>query len=75
MADDRKNQRYPSGEDTDNIYCAFCGKSPRQVAAMIAGPGGIYICDECISICSEAMMRDLGIDTQAGYMGGSGASG
>ena len=46
----------------DDIACAFCGKRPHQVAAMISGPNGIYICDECISVCADAMMRDLGIN-------------
>ena len=45
----------------DEIACAFCGKHPDQVHAMIAGPNGIYICDECISVSAEAMMRDLGL--------------
>ena len=45
----------------DEIACAFCGKHPDQVHAMIAGPNGIYMCDECISISAEAMMRDLGL--------------
>lgn len=41
------------------IHCAFCGKTPDQVNAMISGPNGIYICDECISLSAEAMMADL----------------
>ena len=45
----------------DEIACAFCGKHPDQVHAMIAGPNGIYICDECISVSAEAMVRDLGL--------------
>ena len=45
----------------DEIACVFCGKHPDQVHAMIAGPNGIYICDECISVSAEAMMRDLGL--------------
>ncbi len=47
--------------DDQEITCAFCGKGPQQVSAMISGPNGIYICDECISICAEAMIRDMGI--------------
>ena len=43
-----------------NYHCAFCGKTPQQVNAMISGPNGIYICDECISVCADAMMRDMG---------------
>ena len=45
----------------DDISCAFCGKHPHEVAAMISGPNGIYICDERISVCADAMMRDLGL--------------
>ena len=49
----------------ENIVCAFCGKRPQDVAAMVSGPNGIYICDECISVCADAMMRDLGLNFQA----------
>src|SRR6266705_1310675 len=31
--------------------CSFCGKSQEQVQRLIAGPGGVYICDECIDLC------------------------
>ena len=58
------NERRDDGfddRDPQNIVCAFCGKHPQQVAAMISGPNGIYICDECISVCADAMMRDLGL--------------
>ncbi|MEE0416248.1 MAG: YifB family Mg chelatase-like AAA ATPase [Oscillospiraceae bacterium] len=57
MAKDRMDGFEPE----DDITCAFCGKRPGQVAAMISGPNGIYICDECISVCADAMMRDLGL--------------
>ena len=56
---DRRDDEF-EGRDAD-IACAFCGKQPHQVAAMISGPNGIYICDECISVCADAMMRDLGL--------------
>jgi ATP-dependent Clp protease ATP-binding subunit ClpX len=46
--------------NADNFKCSFCGKSGDQVNALVSGPNGIYICDECISICAEAMMRDMG---------------
>ena len=44
----------------DNLSCSFCGKDADRVNALVSGPNGIYICDECISICAEAMMRDMG---------------
>ena len=45
----------------DDIHCTFCGKTPDQVNAMISGPDGIFICDECISLSAEAMMADLNL--------------
>lgn len=48
----------PARED---ICCTFCGKTPDQVNAMISGPDGIFICDECISLSAEAMMADLNL--------------
>ena len=62
------NERRDEGfseKDPSNIVCAFCGKHPQEVAAMISGPNGIYICDECISVCADAMMRDLGLSVPA----------
>ena len=61
---DRRDEHF-EGQSPDDIACAFCGKRPHQVAAMISGPNGIYICDECISVCADAMMRDLGLDVPA----------
>lgn len=39
-------------EDKKQLRCSFCGKSQEQVKRLIAGPG-VYICDECIELCSE----------------------
>ena len=58
---DRRDDEFEN-RGTDDIVCAFCGKQPHQVAAMVSGPNGIYICDECISVCADAMMRDLGLN-------------
>ncbi len=35
------------------VRCSFCNKSEDQVRKLIAGPEGVYICDECIEICAE----------------------
>ena len=58
MTQERNNRDFDDMDE--DIYCAFCGKVPQLVHAMISGPNGIYICDECISVCADAMMRDLG---------------
>ncbi len=34
-------------------HCSFCGKSQEQVRRLIAGPGSVYICDECVDLCRE----------------------
>ena len=34
--------------------CSFCGKHQDQVQRLIAGPGGVYVCDECINAFSKA---------------------
>lgn len=36
-----------------DIKCSFCGKTQDQVRKLIAGPEGVFICDECIEVCME----------------------
>src|SRR5690349_4903972 len=38
--------------------CSFCGKSQDQVQRLIAGPGGVYICDECVELCREIIEEE-----------------
>ena len=33
------------------LHCSFCLKSQHEVAKLIAGPGFIFICDECVGLC------------------------
>lgn len=47
-----------AGKNTDNIRCSFCNKTQSQVKKMIAGPAGVYICDECVSICSDIVEEE-----------------
>ena len=35
------------------IKCSFCGKSERAVRKLVAGPNGVYICNECIELCAD----------------------
>ncbi len=37
------------------IHCSFCGKSEQEVSKMLAGPPGIYICNECVAICESIL--------------------
>ncbi len=43
----------------DTVRCSFCNKPQSQVRKLIAGPNGTYICDECISICSEIIDEEF----------------
>ncbi len=38
--------------------CSFCSKSQDQVRRLIAGPGSVYICDECVELCREIVQKD-----------------
>ncbi len=37
--------------------CSFCGKTRRQVESLIAGPPGVYICNECIDLCNTILQE------------------
>lgn len=41
------------------VRCSFCNKSEDQVRKLISGPDGVYICDECIEVCSEIVEEEL----------------
>ena len=42
----------------DKVRCSVCNKTQEQVRKLIAGPAGVYICDECIDICAEIMEEE-----------------
>ena len=39
--------------------CTFCGKSRHAVESLIAGPPGIYICNECVELCNTILLEEL----------------
>ncbi|MGI6229358.1 MAG: ATP-dependent Clp protease ATP-binding subunit ClpX [Tractidigestivibacter sp.] len=41
------------GDDGREMRCSFCGKTRSQVDKLIQGPGGVFICDECVHACAE----------------------
>ena len=43
------------------LRCSFCGKTQKEVRKLIAGPG-TYICDECVSLCSEIIADEMDKD-------------
>ena len=49
-----------------NVRCSFCGKSQENVKKIVAGPG-VYICDECIELCTNIIEAELYEEEKAGY--------
>ncbi|MCD8015776.1 MAG: ATP-dependent Clp protease ATP-binding subunit ClpX [Lachnospiraceae bacterium] len=53
------------GKLIEKVRCSFCNKTEDQVHKLIAGPNGVYICDECIDICAEIVEEEMAEE----YMG------
>lgn len=49
------------GTNTSLLRCSFCGKNQNEVKKLIAGPG-VYICDECIDLCTDIIEEEKGRD-------------
>lgn len=66
---ERKRELFMAEKMRDGkVRCSFCHKSEDQVRKLIAGPEGVFICDECIGICSEIMEEELAqYDTEDVY--------
>ncbi len=48
----------------EKVRCSFCNKTQDQVRKMIAGPGGVYICDECVDICADIIEEEYEEDPE-----------
>ncbi len=48
------------------LHCSFCGKSQHQVQKLIAGPRGVFICDECVGLCND-VIAERPIPSYAGF--------
>lgn len=53
-------------DNGNNIRCSFCGKPQDKVRKLIAGKG-VYICDECVEVCTEIIEEEFYSDEQMGY--------
>ena len=48
-----------NNENLNNgLYCAFCGKPKELANKLVAGPNGLYICDECLEICNGILEEE-----------------
>ena len=50
-------------DEKGQLKCSFCGKTQEQVRKLVAGPG-VYICDECIELCTEIVEEELGTEEE-----------
>ena len=48
-----------AGKYEEIVRCSFCNKTQDQVKKLISGPNGIYICDQCVSICSDILDEEF----------------
>jgi ATP-dependent Clp protease ATP-binding subunit ClpX len=53
-------------EEKGRLKCSFCGKTQEQVRKLVAGPG-VYICDECIELCTEIVEEELGNEEEVEF--------
>ena len=52
----------------DRVRCSFCNKTQGQVRKLIAGPAGVYICDECVEICADIIEEEYEEEPEAEEM-------
>jgi ATP-dependent Clp protease ATP-binding subunit ClpX len=53
-------------DEKGQLKCSFCGKTQEQVRKLVAGPG-VYICDECIELCTEIVQEELGSEEEVEF--------
>ncbi|GHH97214.1 ATP-dependent protease ATP-binding subunit ClpX [Neobacillus kokaensis] len=53
-------------DEKGQLKCSFCGKTQDQVRKLVAGPG-VYICDECIELCTEIVEEELGSEEEVEF--------
>ena len=46
-----------TANNTNSLYCSFCGKSQHEVRKLIAGPT-VFICDECVELCMDIIKEE-----------------
>ena len=45
--------------DNKDVFCSFCGRFKDEVGKIIAGPNGIFICEDCIDLCNKVILEDI----------------
>ena len=57
-------------EGPEHLNCSFCGKPQRQVRKLIAGPDGVYICDECVDLCNDIVDEEIEAEATESFLAG-----
>ena len=52
-----------NGGGRTNFHCSFCAKDQSRVRRLVAGPGGVYICDECVEACRDVIREEAGAES------------
>lgn len=48
------------GGGRSQYHCSFCAKDQSHVRRLVAGPGGVYICNECVEACRDVILEEAG---------------
>ena len=59
-------QKMAKNDIPKSVRCSFCGKAQENVRKIVAGPG-VYICDECVDLCTSIIEQEMYEDEKAGY--------
>ncbi|CAK1232208.1 ATP-dependent Clp protease ATP-binding subunit ClpX [Fructobacillus tropaeoli] len=51
--------------ETTPVHCSFCGKDADEVKKLVAGPDGLYICNECIALADQIIQEEMRVDQQS----------
>jgi DNA-binding transcriptional MerR regulator len=54
----QQEQTHQSESKSPVYQCSFCGKGHHEVKRLIAGPRGVFICDECVGRCNEILAKE-----------------
>ncbi|MFN2130153.1 MAG: ClpX C4-type zinc finger protein, partial [Anaerolineae bacterium] len=45
-------------QSQDRPRCSFCNRSSDEIKKLIAGPRGVFICNECVDLCNEILVEE-----------------
>jgi hypothetical protein len=48
----------PGAISASMMHCSFCHRTRDEVSKLVAGPAGVFICDECVQVCVDILERE-----------------